>query len=86
MKTKQPKEEKGLSDSELITKYEEGEIDMKKVLKPMLKKEVKNKKVAPLKDLPKSDTEKHLLDSKVVESPDFITGKLKKKKGNKNGK
>jgi hypothetical protein len=31
------KKQKGLSDTELIAKYENGKIDFKKVLKPVLK-------------------------------------------------
>jgi len=39
MKAKQPKPVKGLTDKELIAKYEQGKnIDLKKMLKPLLKK------------------------------------------------
>ena len=38
MKSKQPKKDKGLSDSELVSKYEAGKINLKKELKPLLKK------------------------------------------------
>lgn len=39
MKSKQQKPAKGLTDKELIAKYETGKnIDLKKMLKPLLKK------------------------------------------------
>lgn len=38
MPTPKKKKEKGLSDAELIKKYEAGKIDMKKALKPLIKK------------------------------------------------
>ena len=42
---KYSKIEKGLSDAELIAKYENGKIDFKKVLKPVLKeRDAENKK------------------------------------------
>jgi len=40
MKTKQSKKQKGLTDAELIAKYETGKpINLGKLLKPMLKKQ-----------------------------------------------
>jgi hypothetical protein len=38
MPTPKKKKQKGLSDKELIAKYEAGKIDMGKALKPLLKK------------------------------------------------
>jgi len=39
-----PKKQKGLSDKELIAKYEAGKIDMKKALKPLLETDKKSLK------------------------------------------
>ncbi len=48
MKEGQPK--KGLSDTELIEKYEKGKIDIKKSVKPMLKNPNKTPKIEPKKN------------------------------------
>ena len=38
---KQKESKKGLSDKQLVAKYDNGKIDLKKAIKPMLKKPVK---------------------------------------------
>ena len=40
MKARLQKPQKGLTDKELIAKYEQGKIDLKKAMKPVLKKPV----------------------------------------------
>jgi len=42
---------KGLSDTELVEKYEKGKIDMKKLIKPMLKSPPKRTELKPKKDI-----------------------------------
>ena len=45
------KKEKGLSDAELVTKYESGKFDLKKALKPMLKTHVNSSNLRDIKNI-----------------------------------
>jgi hypothetical protein len=48
---KEGETKKGLSDTELIEKYEKGKIDLKKASKPMLKNPNKTTKIEPKKEI-----------------------------------